>query len=324
MRNKKILCLICCFLCHFSVYAAQIDEKVLICGIARNVASAAPNTIKNAEKLGNQFKNYAVIIYENNSTDNTVELFKNWAKNNSHVIFVHENMPDTRLAIARTEKIARARNKILSIARRSQYKGFKYLVMVDLDFLTDWPICEIVRTIASPIKWDAVFANGCVPSGSYYDRYALRNKQFPFGPELLGDFFWSNSRDTVFKLKGRSWVPTYSAFGGLAIYKTKSILRSSYSGTVTKDLKKYYKKIIRSLSVSNPSREEYLKLISPYKVGNRHSSEIPVIFRKNTLWEVPSGYQGKVCCEHVPLHASMYMKGCGKFYINPKMYMRIL
>jgi hypothetical protein len=303
-----------------SVKGSWQKEKVLICGVARNVAPAVPNTIKNAELLGRHFADYAVIIYENNSKDDTVKLFNDWARKNSRVVFVHENFSSQQSAIARTEKIARARNKVLSIARRPQYRNFKYLVMIDLDFRTDWPVEEILRTIESPIKWDAVSANGCGPNGYYYDRYAFRSKDFPFGPELIGAFFWSNLNESAFILSEGSWVPAYSAFGGLAIYKTKSILKSSYSGRVTKDLKRYYQKILPSIKKDNVHLLAYLKNMK----NNEKLKKIPIIFQRNMFSECPRNYPFKVCCEHVPLYATMFLKGHGKFYINPAMKMRLL
>ena len=40
-------------------------EKILIAGVCRDTARAVPAIIENAEKLGNLFKDYAVLIYDN-------------------------------------------------------------------------------------------------------------------------------------------------------------------------------------------------------------------------------------------------------------------
>ena len=89
---------------------------------------------------------------------------------------------------------------------------------------------------------------------SDYDRYAFRDQNYPFGPELLGSFFWNevlNWPKGLFWIGKEEWIPVYSAFGGLGIYKRESFLKSSYSGVMTLDLEKYYRKIMDSLPKEN-------------------------------------------------------------------------
>lgn len=280
------------------------QEKILICGVGKNVGKAVENTIKNIEALGDNFADYAVIIYENNSADNTAEQFRTWAQKNNHVVFFSQTLLQ-EYSSYREENIAIARNIVLSLARDPKYSDFRYLIMVDLDFLTPWPIREILETIRSPIEWDCVSANGIINRSYYYDRYAFRNEEFPFGPELLGEWFWSNLSKTQFNLTQDNWMPVYSAFGGLAIYKTASILPFSYSGTITEDLGNFYKQILLSLPKNNLHLRKHLRNTNK---SQRNQSKAPIILNSP-------------CCEHVSLHASMALHGFGKFYINPKMCM---
>ncbi len=297
------------------------EKKVLICGVCRNVENAVENTIQNIEALGSHFADYAVIIYENNSTDNTVPKYQHWASVNPKVTFLTENVPVHQQPLSRTEKIARARNIVLAKARESQYTGFEYLIMVDLDFQSGWPINEILATIAKPVEWDCVSANGLLVDNVYMDIYALRNQDNPLGPEVLGDErFWRNHQ-TV-KFSGDNWLPAYSAFGGLAIYKTSTLLRFNYSGIVTNDLATFYKYILISLPKTNYHLIRYLQLLKlkgPYHTDIR---KVPIIFRSNMPAEHPQNYRPITCCEHVTLHASMAINGYGRFFINPKMVMQ--
>lgn len=307
----------------FSLHATYGNEerppqKVIICGVCRNIEPAVPNTISNIEMLGSRFTDYAVIIYENNSTDNTASRLSAWAEKNPHVVFTSETLSSSELPPTRPEQIARARNHVLSLAKDPKYGDFAYLIMADLDFLTPWPIDEIVRSINLPFEWDCISANGVTPEGSYYDRYAFRNDAFPFGPEMIGYYFWFDLRSQEkkwFELSGDSLIPIYSAYGGLAIYKTASIFPFSYSGTPTDELAKYYKQIASTLSPTNRHLQKYLT-INKMESGSDLLKN-PIVFQKDLLL-------GDVnqCCEHLPLHASMAINGFGKFYINPKMYMR--
>lgn len=292
------------FACCFSLTAVS-EHKLLICGICKNVEFAIPNSINNIETLGSRFSDYAVIIYENNSRDKTPALLSKWARTNPRVKFISEVIPKIQLK-TREENIANARNKVLSAAR--DYQDFKYLVMVDLDFKTPWPIDEIVKTIELPFDWDCISANGIINRDNYiyWDRYAFRDASCPFGPELLGEDWWAeqNSFPLVCPLR-ENFIPVYSAFGGLAIYKTETITKFVYSGRVTDDLTDHYQEIYRNGDRSNKHIKKYLDL---------HALD-------QTLPEIPIIYESELCCEHVTLHASMAKNGFDKIYISTKMLM---
>ena len=171
---------------------------MLICGVCKNVESALPNTISSMANLGAQFKDFTVIIYENNSTDRTAQILAEWASKEKRVVFISENLTQEQLSTgarcyswdgkpSRMEIIARARNIVLSKARAAQYADFDYVIMADLDFQRPWPIPEILNSIQQYEGWDCIAANGMSRDVIYYDRFALRNELFPFGPELIGE-----------------------------------------------------------------------------------------------------------------------------------------
>lgn len=294
------------FFCAFWVFAdSPSREKILLCGVAKDVAHRIGNAIENMEQLGAYFNDYAVLIYENNSEDTTASILTEWARKNPRVIFSTETISSDSLPLNRTERIARARNQVLTMAKNERFKDFKYLLMADLDFQTPWPIQEILRTIESPREWDAVCANGINSMGYYYDRYAYRDTRYPFGPELLGDKWGDLLQVSPLSFsKEEAWVPVYSAFGGLAIYKTASILESVYSGSVTEELKNYYLRILRSLPKENGHLKTYLKI--------NHK-------KKARLSKVRIRLHDPGCCEHVSLYASMAARGFGRIYVNPQM-----
>ena len=323
----RLLVLVICF-AHFthmfgSEHVVCREKKILICGVCKDVAKSVPNTICNIEKLGQKFKDYAVIIYENNSKDNTAILFKQWAARNNKVIFMSEMFTRRQLLEgircrrdsgepSRMERIAIARNKTLAIAREKRFDDFDYVIMADLDFKKSWPLEAIVKTIEKGGDWDCVAANGLFRKDIYYDRFAFRDARFPLGPELLDKKWWKEIWKEPLRFTGSRWIPVYSAFGGLAIYKRKSIIPFSYVGYVTDDLKTCYKDIIASLSHSHMHLQKYRKLNGlPVSLSLANTQ---VIFRENSQL-----YGFYTCCEHVTLHASMRLNGFGKIYVNPEM-----
>lgn len=325
LKKIKLLIALACFTTIFDAIAI-VPAKVLICGVCKNVEPFLQNDVQNIEELGNHFENYYAVICENNSNDRTSSILANWAKLNDHVMIISEYLSQEQLMDgalchdwqgnpSRMELIARARNRVLEVIKRPQFDDFDFVIMADLDFSCRWPINEIVNTIQNRghEDWDCVTANG-MQRGIYYDRYAFRDHNFPFGPELLGEPWWQNLERTPYQFHGDQWVPVYSAFGGLAIYKRKSILQSSYDGHVTDDQKLMVKSILISLGGNHPEVQKYLNLIG--HDGSTSLENIPIVFQLNSGY-----YHFPTCCEHVTLHASMFLHGYNRIFINPQMMM---
>lgn len=315
----------------------QIPEKVLICGVCRNVEKAIPNTMRSISELGKRFSDYRTIIYENNSTDDTAQKLHAYAEEDPHLIFISEQLSSRKISRQlsmkiphRTDKIARARNKVLDVAMQKEFDDFKYVIWADLDFLEPWSIDAIVETILHPEQeWDAVLANGA------YDLFALRSEQWPIGFELIGSMYW-DSLDLIrkeFTLEETDpWKKVYSAFGGLGIYKREAIRGCRYSGVVTKDLEKVVDQWLSKARRTDrvPFLEEYeallaradpLELSGPL-VGKRknYPDELGVRLPKGKIVWFSCTKDATLAwtCEHIPFHASMIVHGHDRIFINPK------
>jgi glycosyltransferase involved in cell wall biosynthesis len=333
----------CLLLKLFDLCAAVIPEKVLICGVCKNVEKAIPNTVQSATELGAKFLDYRVIIYENNSRDKTKQLFQEWAKKDPHVIFLSEHISRKKSASQftmkvrnRTEKIAMARNKVLDIAMQHQFDDYRYVIWVDLDFLNPWDIPNIIDTILHPEQdWDAVLANGA------YDLFAFRDPEFPIGFELIGEKYWHHlpRMRAQFSLDPKGpWRRVYSAFGGLGIYQRKSIEGCRYSGVVTKDLEKNvttwlekayrakkevcfldeYKHLLSNAQIIDLNKE-YLsdREKFPNEVGMRLQNKNGI---GHLVWfSCTKNRTLPWTCEHIPFHASMIVRGHDKIFVNPRM-----
>ena len=341
--KKKFLTLLFLF---SSLSANVVNEKILICGVAKNVERALPNTIKSIETLGENFLDYTVIIYENNSHDRTKEILNNWQANNPKVIFISENVTSERLRAEsamkleyRIESIARARNIVLNLAMKSCFDDYAYVIMADLDFSEPWDIANILDTIIHPEQeWDAVFANGS------YDLFAFRSPEFPIGYELIGPMYWWKLiefkqiiKDSESFNPSHSWKPVYTAFGGLGIYKRESMRGCHYYSYVTKDLEVVTQKWLEraALDPSTPYLKEYQMLLTSLPIYNLYASYIEGrsqypnyiglrLFNEygngSIVWFSSDGpYTLPMTCEHVTFHATMALNGHDKLYINPRL-----
>lgn len=299
----------------------QISEKVLICGVCRNIEKAVPNTLQSIQDLGSRFSEYRAIVYENNSTDQTKKLLRNWADKDPHVIFLSEQLSRRRLSQQlrmnvpfRTAKIARARNIVLDVAMKKDFDDFKYVVWADLDFLEPWDVDAIVETILHPEQeWDAVLANGA------YDLFSIRTPEFPIGWELIGDLFWEHLDQIreLFVFDAKSpWKKVYSAFGGIGVYKRDAIRGCRYSGVATKDLEK----VVTHWLYLARQKKDILFLKEYDALLSNGTDDVGVYLpRGKVLW---STHTKEVTlpwvCEHIPFHASMALHGRDRIFINPK------
>ena len=155
------------------------EKKILICGVCKNVEKGFNVVYESVYRLVKNFSDYRVIVYENNSTDCTKQLYQKWALHDKKIIFLSEDLGKKELEgctpllnDCRIEYISRARNIVLDEINKNDYKDFDYVLMADLDEFFPWDIENIIQTIEKPEQdWDAVFANGL------YDILALRTDE---------------------------------------------------------------------------------------------------------------------------------------------------
>ncbi len=347
---KKLLFLLLT-LCSTSY--AQLSQKVVICGVCKDVATRVTRSMRIMEKIGNLFSDYRIIVYENNSWDATPKILKKWRFRNSKVLVISEfvslvslektivnrqydegKIKNRKLFIPET--IARARNIVLDKAMSAIYKDFEYLIWMDMDFVLEPSYDGIKEVFQSKRSWDAVFAYGIDPTGNFWDWFALRDEREPLGPELLGWEWYKEKKRTFHKYD--NWYPVYSAFNGCGIYKKSSIIDCKYSALVTQDLEKVYKKIITQRQQSNNKMVlQYLENLKNIKekvfidAPHQKLSEITdvhtgIILNKNKnplIWRMNSfTYKYPAVCEHVTFHASMIAHGHDKLFINPRLVFR--
>lgn len=210
--------------------------SVIICGITKDDAAILPLTILRIEKTSGYFRDYRVIVYENDSRDNTLEILKNWEAVNPKVKIITESIQCTEvIKWSRTEKLAHFRNRYLSLIRESgQYAGCDFVIVADMDLKGGWSNDGIATSFARS-DWDIVAANSVgyhYLRKTYYDTFALLPKT------IL-------KTGGLYKIIGEGWqlhrgdpfIRITSGFGGLALYRKEAILSREYSGNINEEKK---------------------------------------------------------------------------------------
>jgi len=204
--------------------------SVFFGGTVRNSEKFIKQNLENIDKCGSLFKNYSVVIYENDSNDSTRQILNDNKKDNYNYIF-EDNITEP----SRTKRIAHGRNKVLDKIRElNKDNTYQYMVILDLDDINSYgKFVDTIYTCFLYDDWDVLTGN---QSGKYYDIYALRKKgevEYDCMKEVYDDmnktginYMDAYNKWAVSKMKHYpegELLEVDSAFGGIAIYKLASI-----------------------------------------------------------------------------------------------------
>lgn len=224
--------------------------SIIICGIVRNAEKGLKNNIPIIKKVCSQFKDYRVVIYENDSIDKTKKILKDWKKDNPERIHVLLNDTDKSKTIPdssevrcnpffskkRIQKMAALRNKYLEYINEQKWNA-DYLLVVDLD-VAQLYFDGIMTSFSTNIEWDVITAFGYSTSPKlkrrYHDSYALTEWGDEMNPQTEQKI--KKLSEKYGKLKtSSSLIRVFSAFGGLAIYKFELINNLRYRVVLNDD-----------------------------------------------------------------------------------------
>lgn len=250
------------------------SKTVVICGLCRNIGIKLPMMRKRLEHTGEMFKNYHIVLFENDSEDDTRKQIENWVlENNSvHLIACPEDekcrlnvkkLYDVgSLSETRITKMAGFRNRYLQVVKQKFASSCDIMMVVDMDISGAWCNDALAANFCDQriSTWDAVFANGRMPIvGTFgeatfmYDGLAFQahEAECPKDEHLPKTQTHRNlhiaQKLINFNLTGRrhiatdelSPILTCSAFNGIGVYKMYAIDCSDdvkYGGTYCEHL----------------------------------------------------------------------------------------
>jgi hypothetical protein len=212
------------------------NSKAAFLGTACNVGHTLTKVVQILRSSFKDFREIRFFIVESNSSDDTKDVLE---KLSTERDFIFQSIPNDQNAVKfRTESIANARNKALSVLRESDFNP-DYVVVVDLDEINLGLSSASVLSNWEYENWAGMFANQ--PDG-YYDIWALEH---PFwNPRnYIADFehlkkefneniskFLSVTSKKIKIPKTNPIVEVNSAFGGIGIYDYDFFSDVYYSG----------------------------------------------------------------------------------------------
>jgi hypothetical protein len=227
------------------------EKRIVFCCLARDIEEYIEKSIIKLEIIGKYFKDYKIVIFENDSSDNTRNLIKiNRERNNKIILLDCNNMNSTEcklnnkkgydygmLSKQRIYKMAQYREQYLNYVK-TNLSDYDYMMVCDMDLSGNQCIDGIFTSIIKS-NWDAIYING---KSSYwgffglititYDGLAFVNYNSEFtkknksGLEILLQILLMNSGIN----DSKEFYQVKSAFNGYALYKINSIKNASYIG----------------------------------------------------------------------------------------------
>jgi hypothetical protein len=208
--------------------------KVVIAGCTKNSASYLLSRLETLVSIGKLFETSQIFIYENDSSDKTVNVLTEFKSTHSNFDFIHEHYVGNKI-----EALSHGRNMILYEIYQ-KYKYYDYMIMIDLDIILDKFNPKQILNMFTYSKWDVLTANS---NYKYYDIWALRmskSKWLDFHAKiwstpLLHDCWRdANPRECIRNYQQEIPVDyplleVDSAFNGLGIYKVSAIIGCRYA-----------------------------------------------------------------------------------------------
>lgn len=220
------------------------QSTIIICSIVRNAEKGLKKNIPVINALCNQAKDYKIIVFENNSQDQTKTILKDWQKKigDTHFFLSMYDVENSKVIPSEKEVIANPFFSQVRISKmvmlRNQYMDYiekknlmaDYLIVVDLD-VAKLSLKGILSSFETAENWDAITANGYSLSPKlrrrYHDTYALTE----WGKErqaLNESTIRLNAEKYRNLKKGTGLIRVFSAFGGLAIYRFNAVKGLKY------------------------------------------------------------------------------------------------
>jgi hypothetical protein len=208
-----------------------------ICGTVKNCEKYLLKVLDNMEKIGSIFNDYQIVIYYDKSTDNTLNLLKQYQIKNSKMLFYVNKQP---VSPFRTHNLAIARNFCLNFVKQNNER-FPFFIMMDCDDVNCKEInIDNFKKYLYRNDWDGLSFN---TKPKYYDIWALSIYPFCFSYNHFENNvkYYNIIQGYIDRLLKKAQdenrlLECISSFNGFSIYRTHKFLNTYYDGRVRIDI----------------------------------------------------------------------------------------
>ena len=232
---------------HFS------QTRVIICGLIRSHQSHIKRLEEQLSPLGKLFADYAIVIVENDSKDNTRQELIQWTTRDSHVHIIgcdnqvntiqscNLSLPTTIKHIPemqRIEKMVRLRNLYLDyIDHHDLLSQYDYVLVEDFDLTSSTYFNGLFSTgfhFDHDPDIDAICSNGILYNQYLGNLLSWKTYFDPYAHKDQANRDWSTTYNELWSSVFRQYsceenlIPVQSCFSGRTIYRYRSIRGKRY------------------------------------------------------------------------------------------------
>jgi len=222
------------------------NSSIVICSLARNISNIFETTKTRFEFICSHFANYKIVLFENDSIDDSRELLKKWSNQNSNVILLdccdinncNCEFKYKKLQGVNTErlgKMAYYRQQYLNYLIKN-LSNYDYMLVADFDLDGNTNMNGIFDSLSFD-NWGAISCNGktILPGTFGLLKLSYDGISYIFEEEKFDDnhlkYISPYDRIILMTIKKKGhFFKVKSAFNGYTLYKIKSLIGCSYIG----------------------------------------------------------------------------------------------
>lgn len=219
------------------------DKTIVFCGCIRNSASELLSNIPTLEEICDYFKDYRIVVVENNSIDNSKNILKQWSNRNPKVISLIYDFDESKYDNHITPEIYNPSFIYKRIIKLVDYRNIymdyindqldfesDYITIIDYD-LSQIDVDGFFTSFGTEFDWDAVTANGYSYSPSLKRRFHDTYPLFEVGMPFVDSIDKIKTYRKIFEplRKGMPFIRVASAYNGIAIFKASVRKKLRYS-----------------------------------------------------------------------------------------------
>lgn len=216
-------------------YHLALQKKIVITGLCRNAEAYIDKNLQIARMIGSYFKDYCIVIYENDSKDNTRKILETQASQDPKLIVLGQDIGiDDMYTIGslhsnRFQKMTYFRNKYLAYIR-DHLPDYDYMMVIDFDIHGSTDINGIMNSIGREIPWGAIGTSGKMNLyGTFglllfnYDLLAVRFHNVQYDNHHFKTTLYNSLYQEYHRLFYNDLEPVRSTFHGIVLYKLSEI-----------------------------------------------------------------------------------------------------